>query len=266
MQKDTGGFMTVGELSARLGTTVRTLQYYDRLGLLKPSAESEGGRRLYSEKDMVLLHQILSLKKLGFSLKEIREQLIPLESREQVAEVFLRQAEELRREIAERTATLRTVTCLREEVLQMETVDFEKIAAIIESLRENNADYRMIKHFDEQIMAHFRRFDRPQSDRINGAHQRLTARAAELAAKATDPAGVEGQRFAAEFWEMVQIFTGGDMSLLGRLMKLSAEDGKLHTGCKPADIFIGRALETYFREQGITPPGMKGFTDNDKHD
>lgn len=258
MKKTTGGLMTVGELSARLGTTVRTLQYYDRMGLLKPSAESEGGRRLYSEKDMVLLHQILSLKKLDFSLKEIREQLIPLESREQVAEVFLRQEEALRREIAERTAVLQNIVCLREEVLQMETVDFEKIAAIIESLRENNEDYRMIKHFDEEIMAHFRKFDRPQSERINGAHQRLTARAAELAAQDADPAGPEGQRFAAEFWEMVQAFTGGDMAMLGRLMQLSAEDGERHAGDKPADIFIGRALEAYFQKLGITPPCMKG--------
>ena len=46
MQKTNDGFMTVGELAARLGTTVRTLQYYDRLGLLPPSGESEGGRRL----------------------------------------------------------------------------------------------------------------------------------------------------------------------------------------------------------------------------
>ena len=266
MQKTNDGFMTVGELAARLGTTVRTLQYYDRLGLLPPSGESEGGRRLYSEKDMVLLHQILSLKKLGFSLKEIREQIIPLESREQVAEAFLRQEKALRREITELSQTLETICRLREEVLQMECVDFEKIAAIIESLRENNADYRMIKYFDEEIMAHFRAFDRPQSDRINGAHQRLILWAEELAAQDADPAGAEGQAFAAEFWEMVQLFTGGDASLLERLIKLSTEDGRLHTGYKPADIFIGRTLEIYFQKLGITPPGVKGFTENGKHD
>ena len=40
------GFMTVGELARQMGVTVRTLQYYDREGLLKPSALSSGGRRL----------------------------------------------------------------------------------------------------------------------------------------------------------------------------------------------------------------------------
>lgn len=61
------GYMTVGEVAKKMGITVRTLQYYDKEGLLPPSAESVGGRRLYTDKDLVTLHQILSLKSLGFS-------------------------------------------------------------------------------------------------------------------------------------------------------------------------------------------------------
>ena len=61
-------FMTVGELAKKMGTTVRTLQYYDKEGLLSPAAVSEGGRRLYTHKDMIRLHQIQALKSLGFSL------------------------------------------------------------------------------------------------------------------------------------------------------------------------------------------------------
>ena len=74
------GYMTVGEVAKKVGTTVRTLQYYDKEGLLSPSAESEGGRRLYTDKDLVILHQILSLKSLGFSLNDIKQRLIPLET------------------------------------------------------------------------------------------------------------------------------------------------------------------------------------------
>ena len=59
------GFMTVGEIAKKMGVTVRTLQYYDKEGLLSPSAESEGGRRLYTDRDLIMLHQILSLKSLG---------------------------------------------------------------------------------------------------------------------------------------------------------------------------------------------------------
>ena len=60
------GYMTVGEVAKKMNVSVRTLQYYDKEGLFTPSAESEGGRRLYTDKDMIQLHQILSLKHLGF--------------------------------------------------------------------------------------------------------------------------------------------------------------------------------------------------------
>ena len=49
------GYMTVGEVAKKMGITVRTMQYYDKEGLLSPSAESEGGRRLYTDKDLVML-------------------------------------------------------------------------------------------------------------------------------------------------------------------------------------------------------------------
>ena len=45
-------YMTVGEVSKKMGVTVRALQYYDREGLFCPSAVSEGGRRLYTDKDI----------------------------------------------------------------------------------------------------------------------------------------------------------------------------------------------------------------------
>jgi DNA-binding transcriptional MerR regulator len=72
------GYMTVGELAKKMNTTVRTLQYYDREGLLSPSKQSGGGLRLYTNKDMVKLHQIQSMKYLGFSLEERTKRLSPL--------------------------------------------------------------------------------------------------------------------------------------------------------------------------------------------
>ena len=50
------GYMTVGEVAKKIGVTVRTLQYYDKEGLLSPSAESEGGRRLYTDRKSTRLN------------------------------------------------------------------------------------------------------------------------------------------------------------------------------------------------------------------
>ena len=63
--------MTVNDVSKLTGVSVRTLQYYDRIGLLKPSAYTESGYRLYDDTALERLQQILLFKELEFSLKEI---------------------------------------------------------------------------------------------------------------------------------------------------------------------------------------------------
>ena len=63
------------EFAERAGVTVRTLHHYDRLGLLSPSGRTEAGYRLYGDRDLVRLEQILALKFIGFPLREIRRLL-----------------------------------------------------------------------------------------------------------------------------------------------------------------------------------------------
>ncbi len=63
--------MTVNDVSKLTGVSVRTLQYYDRIGLLKPNAYTESGYRLYDDAALERLQQILLFKELEFSLKEI---------------------------------------------------------------------------------------------------------------------------------------------------------------------------------------------------
>lgn len=62
----------VGELAKLTGLTIRTLRYYDQIGLYSPSDYSQGGYRLYNESDLSRLQQILALKDLGLSLEEIK--------------------------------------------------------------------------------------------------------------------------------------------------------------------------------------------------
>ncbi len=65
--------MTVNEVSKTAGVSVRTLQYYDKIGLLKPTDYSEAGYRLYDVTALERLQQILLFRELEFPLKEIKE-------------------------------------------------------------------------------------------------------------------------------------------------------------------------------------------------
>ena len=65
--------MTVNEVSKLAGVSIRTLQYYDTIGLLKPAEYSESGYRLYDDTDLERLQQILLFRELEFPLKEIKD-------------------------------------------------------------------------------------------------------------------------------------------------------------------------------------------------
>jgi DNA-binding transcriptional MerR regulator len=62
--------LKIGDLAKRIGVTVRTLHHYDAIGLVKPSARSDAGYRLYNRNDIARLHRIQALRALGLSLAE----------------------------------------------------------------------------------------------------------------------------------------------------------------------------------------------------
>ena len=65
--------MTVNEVSKLTGVSIRTLQYYDKIGLLHPAKYSEAGYRLYDDAALETLQQILLFRELEFPLREIKE-------------------------------------------------------------------------------------------------------------------------------------------------------------------------------------------------
>ena len=64
---------TVHTLAKLSGISIRTLHYYDEIGLLKPAYIAENGYRYYQEKQLLLLQQILFFRELGFTLKQIQK-------------------------------------------------------------------------------------------------------------------------------------------------------------------------------------------------
>src|ERR1700722_13595196 len=125
----------VGELAARTGLTVRTLHHYDAIGLLSPSGRTESlhgsGHRLYTVADVARLHQILSLKQLGFALEQIGEYL----SREDYDP--------------------RQVVRLHLEKIRRQSVELERLGSRLQSLTEmlDRADAVSVETFLETIEA-----------------------------------------------------------------------------------------------------------------
>ena len=68
--------MTSGEIAKKAGVSQKAVRLYDEKGLLKPSEYSEGNYRLYDKEALLVLEKIIALKQIGFSLEEIRDNLV----------------------------------------------------------------------------------------------------------------------------------------------------------------------------------------------
>ena len=251
------GFMTVGEVAKKMGVTVRTLQYYDKEGLLSPSAESEGGRRLYTDKDLVTLHQIISLKSLGFSLDDIKQRLISLETPYEVANVLTEQADDIRKKIEQLKTSLSAIEQLKTEVLQMQTVNFKKYADIIVNLQMKNDSYYLINRFDDDTLDHIRNhFDKESGLDFMDRFNRLSDEIVQLQKETVPPENEKCQQVVKAYWNLIMEFTNGDMSMLPKLM----EGGNIDTATnaweerqKIINDYLEPALQVYFSRLGENP-------------
>ncbi|MEU2349347.1 MerR family transcriptional regulator [Modestobacter sp. NPDC049651] len=96
--------MQIGEVAERIGLSLRTIRYYEEVGLAVPSARSDGGFRLYADDDVERLRVIMQMKPLGFSLEEMRELLELLDAGDDADPARLTA---FRAQAAERVAALR---------------------------------------------------------------------------------------------------------------------------------------------------------------
>ena len=253
------GFMTVGEVAKKMGVTVRTLQYYDKEGLLSPSAESEGGRRLYTDKDLITLHQIISLKSLGFSLDDIKERLISLETPADVANALTEQADDIRKKIEQLQASLSAIEQLKAEVLQMQTVNFKKYADIIVNLQMKNDSYYLIKRFDDDTLDHIRsQFDKESGLDFMDRFNRLSDEIVQLQKENVPPESEKCQQVVKEYWGLIMEFTNGDMSMLPKLVEVGNIDTATNAWEERQKIvndYLEPALQVYFSRLGTNPFG-----------
>lgn len=74
--------LQIGEVSERTGLSLRTIRYYEQMGLVTPSARTSGGFRLYTESDIARLMLVRRMKPLEFSMEEMRDVLVLLDALE----------------------------------------------------------------------------------------------------------------------------------------------------------------------------------------
>ena len=114
--EEMSSFYTTGDLAKLAGVSVRTVQYYDKRGILTPSDVTEGGRRLYVASDLEQLRMICFLRELDFSIDQIKR-ILAEENAKQVLELLLvEHIKEMKQDLSERKAKLDTAVNLLDKV------------------------------------------------------------------------------------------------------------------------------------------------------
>ncbi len=253
------GLFRVKEFADLAGVSVRTLQYYDKEGLLKPSGgyTTEQHRR-YRQEDLLRLQQILTLKYIGFSLEEIRDLL--------------------------RSASYDVVSSLRvqKEAIDQRIVELQKVSASIEltidtlsSLKPTELDWSLVSEMTRGLIASekFRQtktyFTPEQAQKLEQRRKEMTPQEMveswrswdellqafrKLLSEGYDPSESQVQLLAARQYELVQAFTQGDPGILENLKRLYVDYENSPAENRPYELelqkYMHQALEIYYKENG----------------
>lgn len=129
---------TTGEMAKLCGVSVRTVQYYDKRGILVPVDLSEGGRRIYSEDDLQKLKIICFLREMGISISSISE-ILQEENPQNLIELLLSQQEQtLISEISDRQKQLKALKELSRSVKENENFSLKSIGDVAYQMKNKN--------------------------------------------------------------------------------------------------------------------------------
>ena len=129
---------TTGEIAKLCGVSVRTVQYYDDRGILSPSELTDGGRRLYSERDLSRMRIICFLREAGLPLASISK-LFSEDNPEGIISILLdQQAEVLREELSERQTQLELIEGIKRKLRETENFSVESIGDIAHVMKQKS--------------------------------------------------------------------------------------------------------------------------------
>lgn len=248
-----------------VSVSVRTLRFYDKVGLLSPSSYTEAGYRLYTGRDFLRLQQILALKFLGFSLDEIKRCL-------RVGPTVLRDTLALQKTMMqERREQLDAVIAAIDEtqsLLQTGQQEWESIVNVIRVIQmSQTSDWRK-KYFSDAQLQQMEELSRQsytveqraklaewgkdwsEEDQHIATQQwdAFIAGLKGLVAAGADPASPEAQALAAQWAALISGFTHDDPGIQEGLKNLYRNLSKMPANERPFPMPYTKEEEAFLRK------------------
>ena len=202
---------TSGEIATAAGVTVRTIQHYDNIGLLPSTGRTDGGRRYYTQDDLVRLEQIVFYKSLDFPLDQIKERLLH---------------EPGKTELLTMLTSFATIGIMSEMIESDRQPPFALLLRFLSALPGDDVFSRAPQLLtEEQREALSPRFQ--DVEPVQAFYHRwkdALIEAAVLVHENAPPDSAAAQDLARRWWNAILSLTGGDMDLIEQLSQLGLKD------------------------------------------
>ena len=240
--------MTVHEVSKLSGVSIRTLQYYDKIGLLPPTEYTDAGYRLYDDKALETLQQILLFRELEFPLKDIKKIISNPDFDRSKALAQQIERLKLKKEHIENLIDLAVgIKAMGVRELTFDAFDTRKIDEYAAQAKASWGQTPAYKEFEEKSKG---RTDKENRDLGEGMMMIFTEFGAILE---TDPASEEAQALVKKLQDYItEHFYTCTNEILSGLGKMYAGGGDFTTnidgyGGKGTAEFVHQAIEHYCR-------------------
>ncbi|PGT88780.1 MerR family transcriptional regulator [Bacillus sp. AFS040349] len=242
---------SIGEFSKKTATTIRTLHYYDELGLLKPSYVTEKGRRYYTNKDFVTLQRIVTLKFLGYSLEQIKG-------------FFQKETWDLkdtltfqRKEMIQKKEQIENVIKALDRALHIvedhKEIDPSIFITLINTVQMENEQKEWLKgYIDEELVDEI--YSVPESKQLE-LEKKWVEISTELK-KLTNlvPEDSQVQELIDEMMYLVKDLTGDDLGFVQEISDKEVEDDRwlFHSPfSSEEEEWMAKAFDVYLKKKGV---------------
>lgn len=245
---------SIGEFAKKTGQTIRTLHYYDEIGILKPSHVSSSGRRFYSEDEIITLQKIVALKFLGFSLEEIKRFM--QEEKWDLKESLAFQKKLLLQKREHIDRVIKAVTHAQHLAEEQEKIDPNIFSLLINSIQMENQQKEWLKQFmpDETVE---KIFDISEEKQLEYAKKLLGIFEKLKECYGKDPSDNDVQSLMGELFsiakDMEKEVFGEYLSLFHLKEDEFAEEPMLFPSpfSKEEEEWVAKAVEIFLEKEGV---------------
>ncbi len=241
---------TSGEIASAASLTIRAVQHYDNIGLLPSSGRTEGGRRYYTQDDLIRIEQIVFYKSLDFSLEQIKEHLLLQPNTNELLEMFKNQRLLLLQKIEHLHTSFATIGIMSHMIEAGKEPPLHVLLRFLSALPGDDifsqAPKMMTEAQQEMLSPHFQDIESIQM--FYHKWKEILIEATILLHEGASPDSIAAQDLAKRWWEAIISFTGGNLELVRQLSELHLENqmtAKNEEMVDSANCFVESAFDLF---------------------